>query len=829
MKLTCSAPALLIASLLAPLPAIAQQPSRTIPYLERVAWSPQERGPLLVVAPDARIVQLNGDHAPNYSLLPSEGGLNVLDVSEVLERKRVHVGATSALVPQKTRQLNTNLGKPDISQLDQADALVALVVSLSDRQRKLLSSSVGLGQRDLGAQQQLYFARILPKTLRSTARMVPERALAQAQLHLNRTLQLSFAFEDPNLSNVIGFQASRSSASTLTRAQEDGPAKPFGRVLLDLTDNQAKASPLNYRSVALDRGITLEGATTVSELLARVSLATQQTILADRRIGQLPIWQRSATGQTVRAGDLLQTLAWSVAGTFRPLQAPNKAQVWLLTDDVEGLATRLERQRLWLKGAEGQVEEQRKKWREKIKPLATQELTPLDNFVGLSEDAIQQLRNSPPHTQKTFPVSVLSPEFAPRFQEAARQQDAEMKAGKQTYIVDNIKNPPLTPDRVSVQFGQSQLHWEIPGYGTYTTSDALYKLDFELQFATYIRTAPPSSPVPPRPIVKTRIVLFAPKTENEARQAVRAAAEAKLSAVWMVTEISKLEVLKAALDEGKKSKVAVGAHVALARLPDETPVDLTVLGEAGPYKVPDAPETLPALLPLLRSLATLTGLAGLAFSEIGPPGYGNKSKAAFWTTENNPMGYGYTLARRLSFLGTDGYDPVDVARDDYAIGFLRNLDNRVPDALDRWNAARYQANVALLTQVFTALKITAPTLPLWLKSRSEEPNQAWFGSWDKPDSLPSFTMVYAPSTDGEPPLDPFDAIPQARHSSREMLFTRPLARFSEEDKTPLGDIWSFMLSFEQRNSKTFPWDGTVLDLTALPMEKALATLQEVKP
>jgi hypothetical protein len=164
------------------------------------------------------------------------------------------------------------------------------------------------------------------------------------------------------------------------------------------------------------------------------------------------------------------------------------------------------------------------------------------------------------------------------------------------------------------------------------------------------------------------------------------------------------------------------------------------------------------------------------------------------------------------------------------IGFLPDLSS-LPSSpshpTERWNALRSEANKPLLAQVYTALRTAAPSLPLWVRRRSLKASDPdWFGTWDKSDILPTFIFSDEPPTDGSP-YDPFNPLPQARRASKQVLFT-----YIPDPATPpeenQANIFSWVLEGARRGNKTFPWDGAVLDLSALSTEKALAALQELK-
>ena len=855
--------AVVAASLFLACPAQAQQSvvrrSFVTPYLDRVIWTPQERGPLLVIAPDNPIRIVNGSHSPQLNSLPREGGINVLDFTAAMERRLARTTTLSALVLEKMIVLNSKLGQPDLSQLPSSDALMALSASLDERQWQLLCGTNGLGLRDLSAQQQPLFSQILPQGLlvgnfgAPNAMPVPPSAIAQSRLQLSRALQFWFAYQDEKLNGGFGgsFSGTIQGNDTRPKLSRDFRVRQsssnYGVTLSEVLPNRLKPSQLDYKSPSFDKRIALEGAKTIEELLGRVTQATGLEIRADKRIAELALWLRNTSDQSARAGDLLELLALSVTGAFRKLEAPGQRPLWLLTDDIEGLVTRQARQERWRAEAEKLANEVRQGYRERFKATKPEHFISTDNSYGLSPELVKSVQAGGQIKTTVVPLSALPKNISDQLETILKQQIKSQEEGHSQSSINGVINPPLDPSRIKLSQNQLGLSVIVPGYGIYQDQSTASSLGNALQNASQDQTTRPPTPEPVRPEIHTRIAIFAPKTPAEAQQALTAAATARLSAVWIATDGGKLEILKAALEEGNKVGIPVGATVALARLPENAPADLNLLGETGPYRIPDAPETPRELLPRLRALATLPGLAGLALTETGAPGYLSSALSRFGNSRDS-LEYGYTPARRLSFVRTEGYDPIDLGSFS-DVGFLTNSmrNNRMmfrspadtsqpptpPNPLECWNRVRFETNKALMSQVYSALKEVTPTLPLWLKSRSPEFAQSdWFGSWDKADALPTFVLVFptTPLADEER-LDPYNPLPQARRTSRQILFTQAPSERFEGDKTPLSTWWSWMLTSGtsgQRNQKTFPWDGAVLDLSALPVEKAIATLQEIK-
>nr|WP_309688928.1 hypothetical protein [Armatimonas sp.] len=159
----------------------------TLAVLERIAWTPTERGPLLIVGPDRMIrTALGGMQPPRLSGFPGTGGINVLEVGDALKRKLARTPGLSALVPETLWTLVT-----PTQRLTPYDALLALAASLEPRQWQLLCGPNGLGARDLTQQQQGFFQSALPPGLTTTqSGQIPTEAIAQGRLHVARKIDL---------------------------------------------------------------------------------------------------------------------------------------------------------------------------------------------------------------------------------------------------------------------------------------------------------------------------------------------------------------------------------------------------------------------------------------------------------------------------------------------------------------------------------------------------------------------------------------------------------------------------------------------------------------
>lgn len=276
-------------------------------------------------------------------------------------------------------------------------------------------------------------------------------------------------------------------------------------------------------------------------------------------------------------------------------------------------------------------------------------------------------------------------------------------------------------------------------------------------------------------------------------------------------------------------------------------------GTAGDWLRPDAPATFERLKARLLALSATPGLTGLVLINTAAPGYtnpGQPNRGIYWTP-GDERDFGYTPENRLAFLRQESMDPVDLAGSSDFTGnadlnlpffsenafqapFVRSSEQSdvfTPDPawlgpMQKWQAFRYQQNVALLTRLHEALRAAHPNLALLVRSRPEGAfgPEGWFGSWDKPDALPQLTNPdFGPSGGG--------TIAQAARSfSRRVFLGAPFFGYSGVS-APMdqGKVYAGMLGYLMERHKNTNWDGIVFDLSSGPLEKVLPALAALDP
>lgn len=707
-------------------------------------------------------------------------------------RHIVRVGTLRALVPAT---LPASLIDP--KRTEPESALLELATTLDTHQWQKLASPEGLGLPDLRPEQRNHFGELVIN--------LPESSRLSARLQLETFVSFYYAFQDERLNQ----QADGIPLRTAIQAPEPLSYLPT-RATAKRTEpipNRLKPSALNYKSADLNAEVDLNGVPTVGALLARVAAATRLELHADTRLASLPV---TVTGRA-RAGDVLELLALSVGGAFRLLDVPRHGRAWVLTDDQEGALARAGR---WNDSYQAALEHRRGQ-QARLTSLQPQPRFVPNRAFGLPPSVLSPLAplpNRPGEAQATVGLSALPPALAEQLRAGIRQLQDEYQSNiKFSFTTPQgvRTNPPVDPNRIKVRVGSLQLKIIAPGVGfQILMADRLAR-------ALAPETSPPEPPLPTpkRPELRDRIAVLYPKTIIEAKEAVQAAVQARLSRLWIATTETDLGPLRAALDAGKAAHLPIVAYLALTELPTSAPLDVEGSGASAAFRVPDAPETLPQLRAFLPKVARLPGLAGLVFGQTVAPGYDlapTEGTLNRWETDH----FGYTPERRLAFLRRFGVDPIDLSET-----FRPMLSDPLPEVIpDQWNALRAQANVALLATVYRATKQAAPSLPLWIEGRG----RTWFGSWEAESPLPQFR--YAKSIGEEQPATPSLDLQARRYSKTVYLSHAESDLPPSQESAPAWLTWSAFR--ETTNAGRFPWDGFVLNLRSLPLEKALAVLKE---
>lgn len=800
--------------------AYAQNKVQLSDVLETVRWNTVERGPLLAVDPESVFLMPGVDLA---SLGPRASSLSA--VAPLFSRRLLRVGGLTVLAPETMAVLNTRPEPQAVPVMKRDAAFDQLILTFSETQWKKAGSSEGIGAADMETdEQRLLFSFLsaspLPVMQYSPARKellrqtLALKQLAGLRFRIQRTVSLTLSSTDAQGVVYRGPSVPPAAAPTFpllldpqATTQLDQEANGYWTVRTE--KSRPKPGNLDFTAAVLASPVSLAGITNVREAVKRCATATHLELYADGRMARLPLFVRADAGTTVRAGDLLKGLCALLTGTFRKVSSGKEAAM-VLTDDLAGYGTRMAyinrartqtaptRLPLLLSAAEAAAVPGPTAWRLlSVKP--DPEFTPTE-VVREALDA--------PINNLNIPVSDLPA--------GLRQRIA--------HVTEKNSRLTLNQDQVRVDI-RPQLEYLVPGLAPITNL-------VDARMSLYFTPPPPTEVLPepgPVPALLTGkksagLNLLAKTLSVEAARAlVRLAAEKRIRQVWLEADV---EIVRAGVVEGQKMRIAVGGVVSLLRAtPEDTRSrDVDIFGEASDWLLPEAPETLAKLQGLLRGYAAIPGLAGLLLTDTAPPGCGIPEGDLLAEDGSEA---GYTPERRLAYLRSTGFDPIDLVRgkEEQPLPYLQDRlgwdevmasrDIEMFRANRGWSAVRYNVNLTLMRRLYADLRAAHPTLPLLVRNRGAN---HWYGSWDKPDGLPYSRQ--SPPTPVRPQAH-LNVFQEGRLQSRHVLqgmYYRPGQYQPGKDTryAPLPDgPAAFARAINHALEDKSDWDGLVLDLRSI--------------
>lgn len=656
-------------------------------------------------------------------------------------------GHVFALAPSTMTVLNTdpNLASLPLGALAGQHPEMYLLGTLTPAQFRQVAGT-GLAWADMTADQQSLMRALLPEPLdivpvtatlpgrgeRTDAQRKAVRAVFDAQikhvsgealygsLRLHAYLTADFYV---HAGSGYGIGDTRDTLQT-TGAYElpfggygntEARGKPLEPLLRAEVANTPKAGDLAWNRKDLEAPVTLRGAKTVQEMVARLGAATHLELYADARYEPRPLTLAGDVTKPQTAGEVMQALALCVCGTWRQV-----GPAYVLTDDVQGLGARQE-----FLSEMGQI------WANRLTEAgknAGQHLQTLDwlhrlsfapgDLGTLSPKLIDTIQKQDGTNKGSLPWGSLPPDLREHlrdyFEHFGDNMDATMPVEVQMGNAMKTAAASVKPDTPVDTTVNIRLGVELPDTGVmmldaYSVQSP--KPDSKPDTEDTNAAGPVSPLVFPQAL---RGLLCAPKTPEEARAVVAQLPKMGLNALLIdvftngrtyfpntaLPPDSKDagSVLQAALDAAKPLHLPVYAVVDTfcwrkdGRSPHPLPwptgyrEDLTLSGETPSQVIqrrfaagslmtnynhasralaedggrgwanPLDPRVRTMLPSLVRTLAASPGLAGLIFQDTAPPGYAKNF------LEEDGIGLGYALENRLAYLRWRHQDPVDLSR-----------------------------------------------------------------------------------------------------------------------------------------------------------------------
>lgn len=808
--------------------------------LEQVRWNVAERGSLLAVDPDHVLPA-----TPNEPLPTGRHATSIATVAPLFSRRLVSVGTLTVLAPETMMVLNPQPEEQAAPPMRRDEAIRLLLPTFNESQWKQVGSDTGIGADNMETQEQRLLFRVLttapmPVQLFAPEKSVTRKTLLPGQLTgLRFRIQRSFTLVlvatgtdgQEYVGPVINSQSAPKSSAVIDQITASQLEQAVtGKWVARPERNHLKPGDLDFAATALDAPVRLSDIQTVGEAVKRCAEATHLELYADGRMARLPLYLRAGANVSVRSGDLLKGLCWMLTGTFRKVSNGKDAAL-LLTDDRAGYGTRMARI-YQVRTATAAVRGPGSAIRES------------DSVVS-GKEAWRLLSDSPYHRftptgslRQALDTAAGNARVRPGdLSEEIRQEITQATEGYRGNI-------PLNQDQIAVRIFP-QLELLVPGLEPVRT----YNLWGPMQFFS---PSPPREPQPePGPVPatlpeKTRqglTLLAAPRSPDAARSVIHLAAERGIRYVWLDTEE---EIVRVGVTEGRTKGIAVGAVVSLLRAQpgDTTPRDIDLFGKESDWLLPDALETFAKLQRTLRAYTAIRGLATLVLTDTAPPGYGIPEGDLL---AENGSEVGYTPARRLAYLRSAGFDPIDLVRgndeSDQPLPFLRDHlgwdEVRAANDLEMfranrgWGVLRSKVNLALMRRLYQTIRSANPTLPLLVRNRGVL--RYWYGSWDTPEGLPYFAV--AAPTPVPPPTFPTLFTEASRQSQQVLLgVSYRLGRFGEgaiswdANYAPLPDGEAALARAVNMAWSDYKaaWHGLVLDLRLVPITKIPELLDGVQ-
>ncbi|MBC8104896.1 MAG: hypothetical protein H7Z41_20165 [Cytophagales bacterium] len=718
--------------------------------LKAARWNPDRQGPLLVVDPARTGLAPGQDKVPAGER--ERASLRAL--ARHFDRKLVPLGSLTVLAPTLMVEIGPPAGPPvPIGAMDRLDGLRYLLAALRPDQWRAITSDGGLPVAALTPAQTQWLDYVAPTTAPGPAappgtgrsRGITDAERKNARLRLTRELQGGLnSLEEPE-GGGYGFSAGKLYPGTLAKpvdflGSDDDESdqrtealrkarKPVYRTVrssavkpgdLDLSLNGPNAQVLS-RAVSLAAD---PGGLTLGDLIRRVAKTTGWEFYADSRVASLPVLALYAPRQeTVRAGDLLRGLCWTVTGTLRRVGPWEGPPAYVLTDDQEGIGTRIARIVEWERAAELLAGSSEETANAAIKASGAGDLLryasddPYAPTSDLAGEVLRRFKNHPPGEDGLVDASRLPTALQDFVKEMAER-----------YAGDPSEPRRLRTDRVRIEPTLS-FALLLPGGGKLRT-DSIY-ISEDTIFTALLPGGDPPRPLSPAaaepaaggeggsqrklPTAKTAprplVMAASAATVDEARSLVREARRYGFGQLWVQSPPTAAgrETLAAAISEGKSASptVLVWAVTSLCKSSETAPVsdsraavalnrDRNILGETsseyarrrtaapggeddriiegirnliappGDVLRTDMPAFAAVRIRAALDLAAVPGLGGLALTDTAAPGYVpfrplEDSAPGWWYAFGDSGDFGYTPEMRLDFLRKEGYDPLDLS------------------------------------------------------------------------------------------------------------------------------------------------------------------------
>jgi hypothetical protein len=595
------------------------------------------------------------------------------------DRQMVKIGTLAVVAPTTMVQFTDEpKDPPNFYDGLPRDAKVILLMTTLSRGQMQVATSRGLGLTDLNPAQRPVFLSLLPSELRwQTVRYGEDRdsevlekgelsgaQMRQLRLKLERRLSLRVYMQDtPNAFSYLDpedFDQDRGTTKTLRDNMAEQKADDsFGSQVRRVVPNRPKPGDLDVSR--LGTPVSLDGATTVADLLAKVGHRTGLRIAADARVRSISVRCSAASAP---AGELLTATALCLGGTYRRI-----GNTYLLAADRVGAGTRIPRWAQWKEAADKKTWEARMGWQQGLGKSGLLDVLAYDSGDRHApSEALLKRIDAPPADPNGQGPNITWDELTPELRESMNKW-ATM-----------YKSQPIRQDGVGAEV-HFKYRFVLPNGRMcqpegYLGQESLYR-----PRQAYVEPALPDLPLGKVAAGSTLSVL----APNAADAELAVATAKRFGFGRLMIETEDRAALQTAVGSGLPTTLMIRPWRLLRSSPEE---DRTLLGDT-------APQARERLLPNLSYIPTTTvwtatdsglrspfdpslsrhwnmlvelartpGLAGLAVADHQPQGYEVESVGSqiggYSAALSELWAFGYTERARLGFLERTGIDPVDI-------------------------------------------------------------------------------------------------------------------------------------------------------------------------
>jgi len=735
----------------------------------------------LKIDPDQIVMTVDGEKAwPEADPKPDSTTPMLVVITSIFGEIVNSFGPVQAIGAQKMELVNQRPDNPNIwDGMPPQDAVKIFLTTLSASQWQALTGNEGLSYSELGTEQQtLYIALIGSKKLQIREQTqdsydpekIPSYAndLPQSRLRFGQRIRVLV----PQRGVHNGGFAFPALPGRYYVMQDGANAHDelFGVPVRETLPHTPKDGQLPFDMPALRADINLTDIKTVGDLLGLIAKATQIEIYAD------PHYETRTVGiygsrRNCSAADLLQALAFCVAGTYRRV-----GTAYVLSQDIAGTGTIRERWNLFEADGNAMREKAMVEARKKMDTLPEPATLPVLN---------EELAFTPEQTRvalaEKHPIGIQSLKM-PFKDLTSQQRQAASRMWNLMPVPDaavaNGENDTLDDKDVMLQ-SDTELQLIVPSLpNPVVISQTNGIFNDRLQRERGGATDPEDLyTIPERHLANNypyQAILAQTSMLGKDDALITAMAVAHLNELWIDAsqpDVAATSIAGLGKTDPKVRIVPVVDLFMSSHAPAEY-ADLTILGETLPEAKerlrrregiiasargetapedehsqtaisPFSAEAVSSLKSSVSRLVSMPETGGIAWRNTDLPGYSN---ASFLQLDDLSLQLGYTVTARLAFLRKWHCDPIDINPNSNNTVSVRTALTAFDDSnyevdtqeSDHWNEFRAEAEKKVIGDLYKIVQTEArkskTDFPIFVRQRHSPANGEWYSIWPNPDA-----------------------------------------------------------------------------------------------